>query len=348
MADDVHFSPVAAAQSGISSASNGRVVVITGGSSGIGRCTAAFFSRNGWQVGLIARGQASLDSAREEIAQAGGVVHAICADVADAAALEDASARLQALLGPIDVWINSAGNGVFGRFLSVPDQEFRRVTEVTYLGTVNGTRAALRHMLPRDAGVVVNVCSGIAFHGMPLLSSYSGAKQAVRGFTDSIRAELRQDGSKVRVAIVFPPAVNTPFFSHAPTYMERPPRPMRPVYQPDPVAEGIYRAATRGGREVTVGSVTILFGVMSKLFPRLIERAIYRLGYAGQMTSCPQAAALRDPTLFAPSLRAAGMRGPFGGGARRYSMQMWLSRHRFLVPASLAVSAAVLLAAFIY
>jgi short-subunit dehydrogenase len=324
-----------------------KVVVITGGSSGIGRCTAAFFSKKGWQVGLIARGEAGLGAARDEIGRAGGVVETVAADVADAAALEAAADRLAELLGPIDVWINGAGNGVFGRFLTVPDAEFRRVTEVTYLGTVNGTRAALRHMLPQNAGAIVNVCSGIAFHGMPLLSSYSGAKHAVRGFTDSIRAELRQEHSKVRIAIVFPPAVNTPFFSHATTYMERPPRPMRPVYQPEPVAEGIFRAATTRRREMTVGSVTVLFGMISAMFPRVIERAIFKLGYDGQMTNCPQAAALRNPTLFAPSSCAAGMRGPFGGQARRYSVQVWLGRHRFLLPASLAVSVALILAACI-
>ena len=192
-------------------------------------------------MGIIARGQAGLDCARSELERAGGVVHTMSADVADTGAVEDAAAQLEILLGPIDVWINAAGNAVFGRFWTIPDEEFRRVTDVTYLGTVNGTRAALRHMLPLDTGVIVNVCSGIAYHGMPLLSSYSGAKHAVRGFTDAIRAELRQERSNVRVAIIFPPAVNTPFFSHAATHMERPPRPMRPVYQPDPVAEGIFR-----------------------------------------------------------------------------------------------------------
>jgi short-subunit dehydrogenase len=321
--------------------------VITGGSSGIGLCTAALFSREGWHVGLIARGQPGLNSAREALERGGGVVETVSADVSDAPALEAAAARLEALLGPIAVWVNGAGNGVFGKFLSVPEREFRRVTEVTYLGTVNGTRAALRRMLPLDAGVVVNVCSGIAYHGMPVLSSYSGAKHAVRGFTDSIRAELRQDRAKVRIAIVFPPAVNTPFFSHAETHMDRPPRPMRPVYQPEPVAEGIFRAATGRRREVAVGSVTILFGLVSTLFPRLIEWAIFRLGYEGQMTDCPQAAALREPTLFAPSPRPGGMRGPFGRQARRFSMQMWLSKRPFVLPAGVAISLGLLLAAWI-
>ena len=324
-----------------------QVVVITGGSSGIGRCTAALFSRKGWHVGLIARGQPGLDSAREEISRMGGVVHAIAADVADAAELEAAAIHLTNLLGPIDVWINVAGNGVFGRFLSVPDAEFRRVTEVTYLGTVNGTRVALRHMLPRDHGVIVNICSGIAFHGMPLLSSYSGAKQAVRGFTDSIRAELRQDRSQVRISIVFPPAVNTPFFSHAPSHMERPPRPMNPVYQPDVVAQGIFRAATGPRRQITIGGVTILFELLAAILPRLIEQAIFHLGYGGQMTDCPKAAALRDPTLFAPSAKPSCVRGPFDQDANRLRPGPWLSRHRFVLPTGVAISAALLLAAYV-
>ncbi len=324
-----------------------RVVVITGGSSGIGLCTASLFSRKGWHVGLIARGQVGLDSARDVLAREGGVVHAVSADVADASALEAAASRLESLLGPIDVWINGAGNGVFGKFLSVPDLEYRRVTEVTYFGTVNGTRAALRRMLPPDRGVIVNVCSGIAFHGMPLLSSYSGAKHAVRGFTDAIRAELRQERVNIRIAIVFPPAVNSPFFSHAVTHMERPPRPMRPVYQPELIAEGIFRAATGQRRAVTIGSVTVLFGLLSALFPRLIEGAIFRLGYEGQMTDCPQAAALREPTLFAPSPRPAGMRGPFDAQAQRFSLRRWLGGRGLLVPAGVAISLGLLLAAWL-
>jgi short-subunit dehydrogenase len=196
-----------------------RVVAITGASSGIGRCTASLFASTGWRVGLIARGQPGLEAVCGEIVAAGGAACVAAADVRDAAALEAAAAAIEDALGPIDVWINCAGNGVYGRFLDVPAHEFDCVTDVTYGGTVNGTRVALRRMLPRDAGVVVNVCSAIAYHGMPLLTSYSGAKAAVRGFTDGVRAELVHDRSRVRATIVFPPAVNTPFFSHAVTYM---------------------------------------------------------------------------------------------------------------------------------
>ncbi len=314
------------------------VVVITGGSSGIGRCTANLFSRQGWRVGLIARGWAGLDAAREELEWAGGQAEAVAADVADAQAVEDAADELEALLGPIGVWVNCAGNGVFGRFLTVPNREFRRVTDVTYHGTVNGTRAALRKMLPRDRGAIINVCSGIAHHGMPLLSSYSGAKHAVRGFTDSIRGELRQDGSNVRISLIYPPAVNTPFFSHAVTHMEKPPRPMKPVYQPELVARAVVRAAAKPRRRVQIGSVTKLFGVVSALAPGLIDQAVKRLGYAGQMTDCPLAAALRNPTLFAPSLFPSGIHGPFLAPPRPGRMLHWLRRRRVLLPAA-AISA---------
>jgi short-subunit dehydrogenase len=321
------------------------VVVITGATSGIGRCTAALFSKKGWQVGVIARGRPGLDCIREELEANGGNCVAVAADVSNADSLEQAAEQVETHLGQIDVWINCAGNGVFGAFLAVSDEEFRRVTDVTYMGTVNGTRIALRRMLARNCGTIVNVCSAIAYHGMPLLSAYSGAKHAVRGFTDAIRGELRQDGSKVHITIVYPPAVNTPFFSHAVSHMAKPPRPMRPVYQPDIVAEGIFRAATSRSREFQVGGITIMFSLFSKLFPKLIDRALLRLGYDGQMTDCPEAARLRDPTIFAPSLTASGNHGPFGSEAKRFSFQMWVSRRRFAAPA-IVISAAALLKAW--
>ncbi len=327
-------------------AAKGRVVAITGASSGIGRCTAALFSQNGWQVGLIARGVPGLESVRHELESNGGTTTIIAADVSDAKALEQAASHVEAVLGPIDVWINCAGNGVFGTFLSVSDEEFRRVTDVTYIGTVNGTRSALRRMLKRNSGTIVNVCSGIAHHGMPLLTSYSGAKHAVRGFTDSIRGELSEEGSRVHITIVYPPAVNTPFFSHAVSHMPKPPRPMRPVYQPDVVADGIFRAATSRRREVQVGSVTIMFGFFSKLFPRLIDSAIRQLGYSGQMTDSQEALRLRDPTVFAPSLTASGTYGSFGSEAKRFSFQMWFSRHQMVLPTGLMISAAIVFMAW--
>lgn len=305
-----------------------RVVVITGASSGIGLCTAELFSRRGWRVGLVARSGPGLDAVCRDLTLTGGHAVAAVADVSDGAALERAAMYLEDALGPIGVWVNCAGNGVYGRFLDVPAAEFDRVTAVTYLGMVNGTRVALRRMQPRGAGIIVNVCSAIAFHGMPLLSSYSGAKHAVRGFTAAVRRELRQCGSRVRLTTLYPPAVNTPFFSHAVSHMDKPPRPMWPVYQPEVVADSIYLAATSYRLEMQVGGVTVLFALASKLVPGLVGRAILRLGSTGQMTDMPEAARLRKPTLFAPSPAPSGIRGPFDDGARSFSMQAWASRHR--------------------
>ena len=303
-----------------------RVVVITGASSGIGRCTALLFARRGWRVGLIARGAHGLASATQEIVGAGGTARWATADVADPAALEQAAGLLQRKLGAPDIWVNCAGNGVYGPFTCVPEPEFRRVTEVTYLGTVNGTRTALRGMRARGAGTVVNVCSAIAFHGMPLLSSYSGAKHAVRGFTEAVRADLLQDGSAVRVCLVYPPAANTPFFSHAASHMKLPPRPMKPVYQPEVVAAGVWHAALSGQPEVPIGGVTVLFGWAARWLPGLLARAITFHGDAGQMTRHPDAARLRNPTLFQPNPRTAATHGPFGHEARRISTQLWAIR----------------------
>ena len=322
-----------------------RVVVITGASSGIGRCTAALFSRRGWQVGLVARSGPGLDAVCRDLALTGGGAVAAVADVSDGRVLERAATYLESALGPIDVWVNCAGNGVYGRFMDVPEPEFDRVTAVTYLGMVNGTRAALRRMQPRGAGTIVNVCSAIAFHGMPLLSSYSGAKHAVRGFTEAVRRELRCDRSRVRLTTIYPPAVNTPFFSHATSHMDKPPRPMWPVYQPEVVAESIYLAATSCRPEMHVSGVTVLFALATKLVPRLVSRAILQLGSAGQTTNSPEAARLRKPTLFAPSPVPSGMRGPFDAGARAFSVQVWASRHRASLAAGLALTAAGMLTA---
>ena len=317
------------------------MVVITGASSGIGRCAALLFGRRGWAVGMVARGAAGLDSVLAELACAGVPSAAAVADVADGAALDEAAAALEAALGPVDVWVNCAGNGVFGPFLDVPEAEFRRVTEVTYLGTVNGTRAALRRMVPRRGGVVVNVCSATVFGSLPCLSSYSGAKHAVRGFTDSVRHELEGCGCGVRLVTVFPPAVNTPFFSHAVSYLPRPPRPAKPVYQPDVVAEAILLAASGRRREVEVSGVTVVFALASRLLPGAVRWAIGRLGSGGQMTDDPDAARLHAPTLALPSLRASGVYGPFGAEARRFSTQLWALRHRGMVAGAVAAALGV-------
>jgi short-subunit dehydrogenase len=303
-----------------------RLVVITGGSSGIGRCTAALFARRGWHVGLIARGAEGLAACSQDIEAAGSCAATAQADVTDTAALLGATNAIIAELGPIDVWINCAGNGVYGRFDDVPEAEFQRVTDVTYHGTVNGTRVALSHMRPRGHGSIVNVCSAVAFHGLPLLSSYAGAKAAVRAFGQAVRGELAIDGSPIRISTVFPPAVNTPFFSHATSHMGWPARPARPVYQPEVVAQGIWQAAMSGRPEMTISGTAAIFSLMSRVAPALIAWCTARLGLERQMTRDEPICRLQEPTLFTPSQRVFDVHGPFGRWARSWSMQLLLER----------------------
>ncbi|MFL9965923.1 SDR family oxidoreductase [Paraburkholderia sediminicola] len=298
------------------------VIVITGASSGIGRSTANLFAQHGWRVGLIARGRAGLQATFDDVSRHGAMAAMEQADVADLGALEAAAARIERTLGPIDAWINCAGNGTYGRFLDTPAEEFQRVTEVTYMGTVHGTRVALRRFLPRDRGSIVNVCSAVAFHGMPLLSAYSGAKHAVRGFGQSVRAELAQDGSHVRLTSVFPPAVNTPFFDHAISHMGQLGRPMPPVYQPEVVAEAIRLALISGRAEMPVTSTAILFSISARFMPGLVARAIRKLGYGGQLTDQATLQERHAPTLFAASETASPARGGFDALARTGSMHI--------------------------
>jgi short-subunit dehydrogenase len=303
-----------------------RVVVITGGSSGIGRCTGALFARHGWRVGLIARGAEALEASRRDMEKAGAQAATAQADVTDSRALAEAANSIIAALGPVDVWINCAGNGVYGRFADVPEAEFQRVTDVTYHGTVNGTRVALAHMRPRGQGSIVNVCSAIAFHGLPLMSSYAGAKAAVRAFGQAIRGELRHEGSPIRIGTVFPPAVNTPYFSHATSHMGWPARPAWPVYQPEVVAQGIWQAFVSGRPEMTISGTAAAFSLATRMTPGLIFWCMGRCGIERQLTRDENACRLLEPTLFVPSRRALGIHGPFGRGARRWSMHLWLQR----------------------
>ncbi len=303
-----------------------RIVVITGGSSGLGRCTAALFARKGWHVGLIARGAAGLAAAAADVRASGMQAATAVADVADAAALRRAADRVAAELGPPDVWINCAGNGVYGRFVAVPEAEFDRVTAVTYAGTVNGCRVALALMQPRGVGTIVNVCSATAFHGLPLMTSYAGAKAAVRGFGQALQAELTMDRSRIRVSTVFPPAVNTPFFSHAVSHMGGPARPAPPVYQPEVVAAGVYFAAVAGRAEVVVSGTAAAFSLITRVSPRFTAFLMSRIGFDGQMSRDPAARRLEQPTLFLPADAASPVHGPFSRRARRVSVQLWLSR----------------------
>jgi short-subunit dehydrogenase len=263
------------------------VVVVTGASAGVGRATALRFARAGAQIGLIARDAASLAAVADEIKRAGG--HAACAaiDVADSDAVFAAAEKFESELGPISVWVNDAMLTVFSPILAMTPAEFKRVTEATYLGVVYGTMAALRRMTPRDQGQIVNVGSALAYRGIPLQSAYCGAKHAIRGFTGSLRAELRHDRSGIAVSIIELPAMNTPQFDWARTHVPHQPKPMGTIYQPETAAEAIFRAAERGVSEYWVGFSTAVTIVGNMVAPPILDRVLARTGVKGQQTDEP-------------------------------------------------------------
>ena len=305
-----------------------QVVAITGASSGIGRATAQKFAREGWRVGLIGRSADTLEAVRRDVETLGSIASIAAADVADSAALEAAADHIERELGPIDVWINNAGTSVYGRFLDITEEEFRRVVETNLFGKVNGTRVALRRMIPRDRGTIVQILSAISYRGVPLQSAYSATKYGVRGFTEAVRCELIHDGSAVHLTMVHPPAVNTPFYNHAESHMPKPVRPPPPVYQPEIVADAIYFAATNRRREVKVSATTVGIDLGNKLSPSLLDYAIGKLGVRAQQSNKGGAVAKRESNLFQPAREPGPTHGPFDSESLPVSPQMWLSEHR--------------------
>lgn len=259
------------------------VVVITGATAGVGKATALRFAAAGYDVGLIARDNHSLEATRAEVANYGVNCHAVSLDVADAAEVSQAARTLTEQLGPIDVWINNAMCTTLAPFYSMTDDEFRRVTEVTYLGCVNGTRAALEQMIPRDSGVIIQVGSALAYRSIPLQSAYCGAKAAIRGFTDALRTELMHERSGVHLAMVQMPGLNTPQFDWARNKFAYSMRPVAPVFQPEVAAEAIYGVAQKPVRELWVGRSTIGAIVGQFLFPGYLDRLMVKKAWEGQM-----------------------------------------------------------------
>jgi len=306
----------------------GKVVVITGASAGVGRATAREMARRGAHVGLIARGAERLEDARLEIEALSARACVAPADVADAEQVERAADRIEAELGPIDVWINSAMAAKLAEVADTSPEEFRRVTEVTYLGSVFGTRAALRRMRPRDSGVIVQVGSALSRRGIPLQASYCGAKHAVKGFLDSLRVELLHDGSHVRVTLVQLPGVNTPQFGWVRTNLRRHPKPVPPIYQPEVAARAIVWAAEHPRRELWVGLPTVYTILGERFASGLMDRYLARTNYAAQQTDTPIVSAHRDDNLQSPPPGDPGAHGRFDREAKGRSAQLWLTTHK--------------------
>jgi short-subunit dehydrogenase len=310
-------------------ANNPEVVAITGASAGVGRAAAQAFARHGAQIGLIARGDACLEGARREVEELGGKAIAIPTDVADANAVERAAALIEEAFGPIDIWVNDAMESVFSPFKEMTAEEFKRVTEVTYLGYVYGTMAALKRMLSRDKGTIVQVGSALAYRGIPLQSAYCGSKHAIQGFTESVRCELLHDQSKVWITMVQMPALNTPQFGWVRSRLPNKAQPVPPIYEPEVAAEAIYFAAHHRRRELFVGMSTQIAIIGNKFFPGLGDWYLARTGYRSQQTDQP-----RDPNrpdnLDRPvdETRDYGAHGRFDKRAKRRSAEVWAITHR--------------------
>ena len=319
------------------------VVVVTGGTAGVGRATALAFAARGASVAVLARDPARLEDTRAEIERLGGKALALPVDVAVAAQVEAAAERVERELGPIGIWVNNAMATVFSPTLDIPPEEFERAVRVTFMGTVYGTLAALRRMLGRNRGTIVQVGSALSYRAIPLQAPYCAAKHAVKGFTDSLRSELIHDGCSVRLTMVQLPALNTPQFSWCRARVERQPKPVGRIFQPEVAAEAIVWAASHRRREVFVGWPTVEAIQAQKFIAKILDRYLAKKGYDGQLTDEPLPGG-REGNLFSPVAGSFGAHGRFDREARRGSFQLWLNLNRsWVLPALLGASALVLL-----
>jgi NAD(P)-dependent dehydrogenase (short-subunit alcohol dehydrogenase family) len=303
------------------------VVVITGASAGVGRATVRAFAQRKASIGLLARDTEGLQAAAREVRDAGGRALAVPTDVADPDAVDRAAERIEQELGPIDIWINVAMATIYAPLHRITPAEYRRATEVTYLGNVYGTMAALKRMRGRNRGTIVQVGSALAYRSIPLQAPYCGAKFAIRGFTDSLRSELLHDGSDVHITMVQMPALNTPQFDWGLNKLPERPQPVPPIFQPEVAAEAIVFAAYARRREVWVGSSTIKAILANKLAPGLLDRYLAQAGYSGQWSG--EAADPAAPNnLFEPVPGDYGARGRFDNRAGSHSVALWASMNK--------------------
>jgi NAD(P)-dependent dehydrogenase (short-subunit alcohol dehydrogenase family) len=322
---------------------NQEVVVVTGASAGVGRAIARAFAKRGAKIGLIARGRAGLEAARRDVEHLGGKALVLPLDVSDHEAIEKAAAQVEETFGPIDIWINNAMLSVFSPIMDMQPDEYRRVTEVTYLGYVWGTLAALRRMKPRDRGAIVQVGSALAYRGIPLQSAYCAAKHAVQGFHDSLRSELIHDGSKVRVCMVQMPALNTPQFRWVKSRLPRKAQPVPPIFQPEVAAEAVVWAAYSDRREINVGWPTTKAVVGNNFFPGYADYYLAKNGYEAQMIDEPEVPG-RPDNLWSPvdDERDHGAHGVFDDESQLVSIELELNKRRGWVLGAAAVLAGVI------
>ena len=323
-------------------------VVITGASAGVGRATARCFAeRDGANIGLIARGQRRLASAAEDVRSLGGTPLVLPCDVSNWEAVDAAATRFEEQFGPIDVWVNCAMVTMLAPFEKIEPEEFRRITEVTYLGYVHGTLAALRRMRPRDRGVIVQVGSALAYRSIPLQSAYCGAKHAIVGFTDSIRSELIHDGSAVKISAVHLPAVNTPQFDWMRNRMPNRPQPLPPIYQPEIPADAIHHVAHHPRRELWVGRSAVMTILGQKLAPELLDAKLADAAYSGQQTE--DRTTEGPDNLFDPVEGAYSAHGRFDESASYHAPALTAAKQRSgTVVAGLAALGGVALAAYLF